>query len=235
MRGPGAPGRGPVFSGTTPARWAGRGPRRPGARGVLPEPRSPSWRRSHPTLGSATHFSPETASQSRGSPRPLAGPWTEEQTPSQLLAGSGRPRGPDGCGCQPARGAGSVCGARRGVRGEGVWGAELARTAPREASPPCSRTRPWRKPQAHRAALGPRPQRRGSSTPGSPGKGTPRRHRARVVGQRRPPEDGHDDPQQVRAGGAPGARPPQVALCARETLIPSALSCPPCHRGWHPG
>lgn len=59
-------------------------------------------------------------------------------------------------------------------------------------------------------------------------KGHRRRHRPRVVCQRGPREDGHDDPPTSenwqRRGGLPtAARPPASGPCGRETPIPALL------------
>lgn len=115
---------------------------------------------------------------------------------------------------------------RRAGRSERGRGRCWTGTPPREASPAGRAlaeatgmlAQPWH----------PGPSSEGHLRKASLRKGHRRRHRPRVVCQRGPREDGHDDPPTSenwqRRGGLPtAARPPASGPCGRETPIPALL------------
>lgn len=117
---------------------------------------------------------------------------------------------------------------RRAGRSERGRGRCWTGTPPREASRHCGRTGPAEATGALAQPCHPGPSSEGHLRKASLRKGHRSRHRPRVVCQRGPREDGHDDPPTSenwqRRGGLPtAARPPASGPCGRETPIPALL------------
>lgn len=117
---------------------------------------------------------------------------------------------------------------RRAGRSERGRGRCWTGTPPREASRHCGRTALAEATGALAQPWHPGPSSEGHLRKASLRKGHRRRHRPRVVCQRGPREDGHDDPPTSenwqRRGGLPtAARPPASGPCGRETPIPALL------------
>lgn len=130
---------------------------------------------------------------------------------------------------------------RRAGRSERGRGRCWTGTPPREASRHCGRTALAEATGALAQPWHPGPSSEGHLRKASLRKGHRRRHRPRVVCQRGPREDCHDDPPNKRELAAPWGPPHRSSpsgvwpLRAGDPDSRPPCQCPPCHWGCHHG